>query len=311
MPDAKPKRRWYRLTPDRFLIGLLVAEGLLLLADRFALFGLERGSGWNVLGAVALVGVAVLVGLLWFAVSLLFRWRFQFSIRSLLVLTIAVAIPCSWFAVKMQHARKQREAVEALRGVSERVFYAGGFDAAGKGAKPLGPAWLLDWLGVDFFLDVVAVWDGKPRFTDNYMIHLKVLTNLEGLYLGNTEVTDAGLEHIKGLTNLEGLFLDDTKVTDAGLEHLKGLTNLKFFYLTRTKVTDAGLEYLKELTNLAYLDLHYTEVTDAGLEHLKELTNLAYLDLRYTEVTDEGVKKLQQALPNYYLGHNPPPPPPG
>ena len=27
MPDTNPKRRWYRLTPDRFLVGLLAAEG--------------------------------------------------------------------------------------------------------------------------------------------------------------------------------------------------------------------------------------------------------------------------------------------
>ena len=31
MPDTEPKPRWYHLTPDRFLIGLLAAEGLLLL----------------------------------------------------------------------------------------------------------------------------------------------------------------------------------------------------------------------------------------------------------------------------------------
>ena len=40
--------------------------------------------------AVAVVGGAMLVMLLWFIVSLVFRWRFQFSIRSLLVLTVAV-----------------------------------------------------------------------------------------------------------------------------------------------------------------------------------------------------------------------------
>ncbi len=114
MPDAKPKRRWYRLTPDRFLIGLLAAEGLLLLADRFALFGLKRGSGWNVLAAVSLVGLAVLVGLLWLSVSLAFRRRFQYNLWALLVFVLICAIPCSWFVVKMQQARKQREAVEAI-----------------------------------------------------------------------------------------------------------------------------------------------------------------------------------------------------
>ena len=35
-----------------------------------------------------------------FAVSLLFGWRLQFSIRSLLALVVAVAIPCSWLTVE-------------------------------------------------------------------------------------------------------------------------------------------------------------------------------------------------------------------
>jgi len=39
---------------------------------------------------------------------------FQFSIRSLLVLVITVAVPCSWLAVEMQQAITQKEAVEGL-----------------------------------------------------------------------------------------------------------------------------------------------------------------------------------------------------
>ncbi len=40
------------------------------------------------------------------------------------------------------------------------------------------------------------------------------------------KVTDAGLKHLKGLTNLQSLDLGQTQVTDAGLEPLKGLTQL-------------------------------------------------------------------------------------
>ena len=44
-------------------------------------------------------------------------------------------------------------------------------------------------------------------------------------------MTDAGLEHLKGLTQLQSLCLGNTKVTDAGLEHLKGLTQLQSLHL--------------------------------------------------------------------------------
>jgi hypothetical protein len=121
--------------------------------------------------------------------------------------------------------------------------------------------------------------------------------------LRSTRVTDAGLVHLKGLTQLQGLDLNFTKVTDAGLVHLKGLTKLQVLYLWRTEVTDAGLVHLKGLTQLQSLNLLSTEVTDAGLVQLKGLTQLQSLDLRSTRVTDEGVKNLQQALPKCIIDH--------
>ena len=71
------------------------------------------------------------------------------------------------------------------------------------------------------------------------------LTNLEALYLRDTQVADAGLEHLSGLTNLQRLSLDNTQVTDAGLEHLRGLTNLRSVSLYNTAVTDAGERELR------------------------------------------------------------------
>ena len=58
MSDAAvPKPRWYRLTPDRFVIGLLVLEGFLLLSQRFQWLGFNRHKGCTVLIAMAIVGV--------------------------------------------------------------------------------------------------------------------------------------------------------------------------------------------------------------------------------------------------------------
>ena len=67
-------------------------EGLLWLSERLPWFPFNHHKGWTVLIAVAVVGGAMLVMLLWFIASLLFQWRFQFSIWSLLVLTVAVAV---------------------------------------------------------------------------------------------------------------------------------------------------------------------------------------------------------------------------
>ncbi len=109
----QPKLRWYRLTPDRLVIGLLAVEGLLLLSEWGGWFPFNQHKGWTVLMAVAAVGLTFLWMLLWFAAALIFRCRFQYSLRSLFLLVLAVAIPCSWLAVEMQNERKQMAAARA------------------------------------------------------------------------------------------------------------------------------------------------------------------------------------------------------
>jgi hypothetical protein len=107
---ANPKARWFRPTPDRLVIWLLVVEGLLWLSERFEWVA----KGWPALIAIAVVGMAMAVMGMWFAVAVILRWRFQFSIRSLLMLVVIVAVPCSWMATEMREARKQRNAVEEI-----------------------------------------------------------------------------------------------------------------------------------------------------------------------------------------------------
>ncbi len=96
MDDTTPPQvRWFHLTPGRVVIALLAIEGLLWLSERFGC----SPPGWPVLIAVAVVGLTVLLLLLWWAAALAFRWRFQY-IRSLLLLMLVCAIPCSWLAVR-------------------------------------------------------------------------------------------------------------------------------------------------------------------------------------------------------------------
>jgi hypothetical protein len=264
---AHPKRRWLRVTPGWLPVVLLVVEGFLLLSQRFHWFAFNEHKGWTVLIAVATAGVAMLLTVLWLVAALVFRLRFQFSIRSVLVLVAAVAIPCSWLAVEMKQAREQREAVGEIERLEGWVGYDYEFDASDDlviGAEPRGPAWLRHLLGKDFFANVVNV------------------------DLNFTQVTDDGLKRVEELSQLQVLQLMVTEVTDTGLEHLKGLTQLRVLYLDGNYITDAGLEHLKGLAQLDTL----------GLGSAKR--NFVYVG---TNVTDAGVQKLQQALPNCYIYH--------
>ena len=112
MDAAAPQRR-FRLTPGHCLLALLVIEPLLFLVDWLRWLP----KGYAVLIAVAAVAVAVLAMFVWFGVAVVLGRRFQFSLRSLLVLTVAVALPCSWFAWEMKEAKKQAEAIDKIEPV--------------------------------------------------------------------------------------------------------------------------------------------------------------------------------------------------
>jgi hypothetical protein len=168
------------------------------------------------------------------------RW-YQFSLRTLFVFTTLCAVACSWLAVKMQQARKQREAVEAIQKLGGEVKYDYQ-ETTILNPQPPGPAWLRKLFGDDFFATVTSV----RLSSDANLGDLKGLTDVRALFLSNIWVTDAGLENLTGMTQLITLFLDDTQVTDAGLEHLKGLTQLQMLYVGNTQVTEAGVTKLRQ-----------------------------------------------------------------
>jgi hypothetical protein len=209
------------------------------------------------------------------------RW-FQYSLRTLLVVTTLCAIACSWLGVELQQARRQREAVVALEKLGGTVRYDWQFDTQGYGLpspQPPGQPLLRRLLGDDFFQSAHAV------------------------YLNGTQVGDSGLENFKGMSQLDALFLNDTPVTGAGLEHLLGLGKLRRLHLSRTQVGDADLKHFEGMSQLEELYLDGTDVTDAGLLQLKGLNRLEVLFIGRTQVTDAGIEKLQSALPKCSIYH--------
>jgi hypothetical protein len=59
------------------------------------------------------------------------RW-YQFSLRTLLIGVTLVACACSWLAVKMQQARRQKEAVEAIGKAGGAIRYENQLEAEEK-----------------------------------------------------------------------------------------------------------------------------------------------------------------------------------
>ncbi len=119
----KPRRRWFRITPGRCVVALLALEGFLLLSQWLQWFAFNRHAIWSILIAAAAIAATMLLMFFWLLLALIFKWRFQFSIRALLLLTLVVAIACAWFVAAREQARKQREIVEEVRKAGGGVSY--------------------------------------------------------------------------------------------------------------------------------------------------------------------------------------------
>ncbi|MCE9548502.1 MAG: hypothetical protein K8T25_23755 [Planctomycetia bacterium] len=154
------------------------------------------------------------------------RW-FQFSLRTLFLVTTLDAILFAllgWWSYK---ARQQREAVAALEKVGGTVSYNYSLPwTSGMKDPPRWPVQLVHRVGVDYFARVESLRTSGKQVTDANLVHVARLKSLQLLLLDHTQVTDAGLKHLKNLTTLQDLMFIDNHVTDAGMENLHDLTSL-------------------------------------------------------------------------------------
>jgi hypothetical protein len=240
MTDPAP--RFVRLTPDRFIVCLLVVECLLWLSERLGWWH----KGYAVLTTVAVVGVAMVLLTLWFGVALSFRRRFQFSIRSLLVLVVVIAVSCSWMAAAMKKAREQNEALKEISklggGVEFDYRFEGDYWIFDAITWPPEPAWLRKTFGGGLFDRVYLA----TLPDDTSLTVLDRLPDLWYLILSDCSVTDAGLATLGRLPKLRRLYLYNTRISDAGLIHLTKLTSLQELLLIGTNVTEDGVKKLQK-----------------------------------------------------------------
>ena len=295
--DTPEKRRWYRPTPGWLVLGSLAMTGLLFLSERWRWFSFNEHKGYTVLVAVAGVGVVLASMLLWWLAALSFRLRFQFSIRSLLLLTVAVAIVGSWFAVKTREAKHKQQATEAILKLKGVVVYDYELGAPIGKAKPAQPAWLRRLAGGDFFDRVTIV--HLPGDDAAELGPLQDLPELSTLWIIRCDFTDAGLAGLEGLHRLSSLRFFDPAVnlTDDGLAHLEHLKRLTSLTVNGPKITDAGLKHLEGLCELEELELAGSGITDAGLTHLQPLRKLRKLVILTRSSSDpSGIARSSKVL---------------
>src|SRR5436190_2347454 len=189
------------------------------------------------------------------------RW-WQFTLRSLLVLTLLLSLPLAWVRNEMAHKRREEVLADA-------IHRAGGTAVQSAVNRLNIPDRLVvPWETADPF--------GGDSWTQAYRI-----TRVE-LDRGNAAEFRSLLARLKQLPYLRELDLSYTQVRDADLREVGQLAKLTDLNLAGAHVGDEGIEHVLRLPELRKLALDYTNITDDGLKRLARLSGLQELSLTGT-----------------------------
>ncbi len=165
-------------------------------------------------------------------------------------------------------------------------------DLSGTKVSDAGLKWLKQLPKLNYLR--LGVYREGAVITDDGLVTIGELANLEHLDLSGTKVTNQGLSHLHTLKHLKELTLEHTKVTEAGLANLAPLESLEDLRLyLGTPVTDVGAEHLAKVKSLRTITDNL-EVTDKGVALLATLPNLERIEFYGPGVTDEGAKQIGQ-----------------
>ena len=215
------------------------------------------------------------------------RRLLTFSLRSLIVLVLAIGCGLGWIMHERRRIAQRREALETLGLTASPIWQAT------YGRHPVQPAWREWLLGDDwpeYATEVFSV-GSSGSGSDARSRYLADLTDVRYLDAGGcAEIHDAGLAYLKNLRLLEELHLSGSGVTGAGLVQLGSLPNLHGLGLGRRQLTDVGIASLSQLTSLNTLYIQdfrsYDETTDSlgpltieGVARLRDVPHLTIVNV--------------------------------
>ncbi len=130
-------------------------------------------------------------------------------------------------------------------------------------------------------------------FTEADFRTLGSLTMIKDLTISGKTITDETLVLLTGLTNLERLSSDGIQLTDAGYKNFAAFQKLKslsFFHpaFRSEKFTGSGLAHLKALPKLERLTFAGSTAGDVAMESIGQLTQLKEFRTWHTAQTQAG-----------------------
>ncbi len=189
-----------------------------------------------------------------------------------------------WLGWKVQRAKHQQKSVAWVQQMGGSVLYdyqhhdGDEFLNVNRFAKPPGPEWTRQLLGVDFFSKVIRADLAGTNVTD--LTPMSDMTGMESFFLRETQVSN--LAPLARMIRMKHIWLGRTKVID--ISPLTRMTDMKEMDLTGTQVSD--LTPIGGMTGMVWLSLEGTLVNNLSpLAQVKELKILCLNDTGVTDLT--------------------------
>ncbi len=188
---------------------------------------------------------------------------------------------------------REYQAVASLQksGASVYFDYRSASDGKQRRAADKSRSPLRDCLFYD--VDAVTFTYLAPA-TDNSVLPLADLPDLQELLLSGTGVTDVSAELLSRIPTLRSATFSDTSVTGAGLQQMSRCTRLRSISLSGSTINDAAMQGLKEWPALKHIQVVRANITNESLQSLGAIRTLRGIDLwEAGRIDDEGVSHLR------------------
>jgi hypothetical protein len=215
--------RWYAPTPAKFLLAVLVMQGILFLSAHYRWFWFNERKGYTVLITVGATAVALLFLVAAVLLSRFFKSKAQFSLATLMLAVPVVGFPCAWLGKEINLAqRQQMDARSIHKHWGGQVFYYG---------KP--------WRRYAVFLE-----DSRKSTLLERALGRHFFQEAESITIRGAD--DDDLKTIARFPRVQAIDAGGADMTDAGLKHLHAMTQLRRLQLSAGQITDQGVKDLQE-----------------------------------------------------------------
>lgn len=199
------------------------------------------------------------------------RRRLQFTVRSLLVLTILVAAPASYLAYRKQRSEAQDRVLRELRECG-----------CGCAKYPFDRDWMYDLLGPDYSTEAAGVcidFDYDANGLDYATLH----PDLPPAFLLREEANSMrAFELLSQVDHLSDFFFADGHLTEDRAAAISRVRRLKRLTVIRSTISDGAFAHLARIGGLDRISLEDASFSIEELRHLRSASQLRHLDLQTT-----------------------------